>query len=91
MMGMTSGCLTFQLPHVVSVLEHVTHICQVFSGDGDWSGFSHVYTIVQSVGLSLVIALHIKDVSILGEELFQHSGFSITQVWPGWCHHVLQL
>jgi hypothetical protein len=45
-------------------------------GMADWSGFSHVYTMVQSVGPSLVIALHIKDVSILSEEPFQHSGLA---------------
>jgi hypothetical protein len=34
---------------------------------------SHIYTVVHSVGPSVVIALHCKDVPILGEELFQLS------------------
>jgi hypothetical protein len=28
---------------------------------------------------------------VLNKELFQLSRLSITQVWPGYCHHVMQL
>jgi hypothetical protein len=56
----------------------------------DWLGLPRIYMVVRSVGLSVVIALHSKHVSVLDKELFQLSGFTITQVWSS-CNHVLQL
>jgi hypothetical protein len=46
----------------------------------DQSGLPSIYTVVHSVGPSLVITLNIKNVNVLGEELFQISGFNITPV-----------
>jgi hypothetical protein len=45
--------------------------------------------VVHSVCTSVVIAVHSKEDSVPGEELFQVSGFSVTSVWPGHCNHVL--
>jgi hypothetical protein len=50
-----------------------------------------MYTVELSVGPSVVILLYSKDVYILGNELFQLTAFSGTQVWPGCCNHVLKL
>jgi hypothetical protein len=57
-------------------------------GLADRSDLSLVYTVIHSVRPSVVIALRSKNVSVLGEELFQHMGFIATQVWPGRYNHV---
>jgi predicted nucleic acid-binding protein len=45
--------------------------------------------VVYFVDPSVVIAIHSKDVFVLSEELFQLSGFSVTEVRLGRCNHVL--
>jgi hypothetical protein len=45
---------------------------------------------VHSVSLSVVIALLSEDVSLLGKELFQVSGLSDSEAWPGCCSRVLK-
>jgi hypothetical protein len=44
-------------------------------GLGNWLGLSCIYMVIHSVGLFAVITVHGKDVSVLGEELFQLSNF----------------
>jgi hypothetical protein len=49
-------------------------------GLADCLSLFRIYTVVHSIGPSVVIALHSEDVSALSEELFQLLGFSVTQV-----------
>lgn len=53
------------------------------------SGIPYIITVVYFVDPSVVIAIHSKDVFVLSEELFQLSGFSVTEVRLGRCNHVL--
>jgi hypothetical protein len=55
------------------------------------SGLRSIYTAVHSVAPSIVIALHIKDISALFEEPFQLLEFRVTQVWACSYNRVPQL
>jgi hypothetical protein len=55
-------------------------------GLADRSGLPRVCTVVHFVGPPVVIALHSNGDTVLGEELVQLLGFSVTQVWPRRCN-----
>jgi hypothetical protein len=75
------------------VLEHLTPICLFCYGESprllsNWLGLTHIYMVVHTIGPPIIIAVHSRDVTILGEELFQLLGFSVTQIWPLQSHPV---
>jgi hypothetical protein len=72
--GKGQSCL-FDNPTLLHALEHLVHSCLFCQGESpwgfaNWSSLSRIYMVVHSVGPSVVIAVHSKDVTMLSEELF---------------------